>query len=101
MNAGLVEVEGRLRVIANAVRVEGPPPELASSSAPVAGIVLDPRPDLATAAECWTAAGGARCSALTTNVAMHVLETWAGIVGIDFFGIEAETTLRSFRRRLP
>jgi len=101
VNAGLAEVEGRLRVIANAVRVEGPPLELAPSSAPVTSIVLDPRPDLATAAECWTAAGGARHSALTTNVAMHVLETWAGIVGIDFFGIEAETTLRSFRKRLP
>ncbi len=42
----------------------------------------------------------ARYTAFTTNVGMHALETWAGIVDIAFLGIEAETTLRSFRRHM-
>ena len=94
VNAGLVEARERLQLVANTVRVE------AAGAAPVTSIVLDPHPDLATASECWALAGGERHTALATNVAMHVLETWAGIVGIGFLGIEAETSLRSFRRSM-
>src|SRR5208283_379400 len=56
LNATLVDMGGRMRMIVNEVdAIEA----RAMPKLPVARVLLKPRPDLARAAECWIIAGGA------------------------------------------
>jgi L-arabinose isomerase len=98
VNTGFVRAGAGMLLIANSVQMAGSPAEGGGSS--VSNLVLNPRPDLATASECWALAGGVRYTALTTNVTFGVLETWAGIAGVGFVGIRSETSSRSFRKQL-
>ena len=96
VNATIIDMGNRFRMIANEVDVvqpDAPLPRL-----PVARALWVPRPDLKTAAAAWIHAGGAHHSGRAVT-ARH-LEDFASIAGIEFLLIDGETRLSEFRKEL-
>jgi L-arabinose isomerase len=67
---------------------------------PVARAVWEPRPDLATSAECWLNAGGPHHTVLSTAVGTEELTDFAEMVGVELALIDQDTTRRGFANEL-
>jgi L-arabinose isomerase len=94
----LIDVGGRLRLVANQVDVVAPdqePPHL-----PVARAVWEPRPELSTAAEAWLMAGGSHHSVFTSALRIEALRDLAEIAGIELLVIDEDTTIPQFANEL-
>jgi L-arabinose isomerase len=94
----LIDVGGRLRLIANQVDVvepDAPLPRL-----PVARAVWEPRPGLSTAAEAWLTAGGSHHSVFTMALGTEALRDLAQIAGIELVVIDEGTTIPQFTSEL-
>ncbi|MBL7498095.1 L-arabinose isomerase [Frankia sp. CNm7] len=91
---GLADLGGRFRLVANGIDVVEPDHEL--PRLPVACAVWSPRPSLPTSAECWLTAGGPHHTVLSTAVDLDMLDTFAGMTGLELAPIDADTTVRSF-----
>lgn len=98
VNASIVDLGARFRMIANVVDVVDPPQPL--PRLPVARAVWVPRPDLSTSAETWILAGGAHHTAFSQALTTEHLEDFAEIAGIEFLLIDEQTTVRSFKQEL-
>lgn len=98
LNAALIDLGNRFRLLVNEVEVVAPPQPL--PHLPVARAVWAPRPDLATAAAAWIYAGGAHHTGFSQAVSTEMLEDFATIAGLELVVIDAETRLRQFRREL-
>ncbi len=97
LNASLIELRGRFRLIVNEVEALAPPP---LPRLPVARAVWRAKPDLETAANAWILAGGAHHTGYSQAVKTEHLEDFAEICGIELVVIDAKTTLREFKDRL-
>ena len=98
LNASLVDMGGRLRLIVNeveAVTATSPMPKL-----PVARVLWRPLPDLARAAECWILAGGAHHTSYSRSVRTEWLRDWAEMSGVEFLLIDAKTDPEEFRKEI-
>jgi L-arabinose isomerase len=97
VNASLIQVGHRFRMIVNDVDVIEPPelPEL-----PVARAVWVPRPNLRTAAAAWIYAGGAHHTSFSQSLNSEHLEDFANMADLEFLSIGANTDLRQFRNEL-
>jgi L-arabinose isomerase len=94
----LIDIGGRLRLIANAidaVEPDAPLPRL-----PVARAVWEPRPGLSTAAEAWLMAGGSHHSVFTMALGIEPLRDLAQIAGIELLVIDEHTTVPRFANEL-
>ena len=98
VNATLVDMGGRMRMIVNEVDVVSP--EQSMPKLPVACAVWVPRPDFKRGCEGWILAGGAHHTAFGYNVTATHLEDFAGMVGIEFIRIGQGTDLSSLRNEL-
>lgn len=98
LNASLIDLGNRFRLIANTVVAIDPPEPL--PNLPVARVVWRPQPDFATACAGWIMAGGAHHTAYSQAVTLEHLEDFAGMAGIEFVAIGQETTLSSLRKEL-
>ncbi len=96
--ASLVDLGSRFRLVANEVELVRPEAEL--PRLPVARAVWRPKPDLATAAEAWLAAGGAHHTVLTTALGLEALADLAEIAGIELVVIDGETRMRDLEKEL-
>ena len=94
----LVDVGGRLRLVANEVNVVAPQQDL--PRLPVARAVWEPRPELSTAAEAWLMAGGSHHSVFTMALKMEALRDLAEIAGVELVVIDAGTTIPQFVNEL-
>jgi L-arabinose isomerase len=94
----LVDIGGRLRLIANQVDVVDPDAPL--PRLPVARAVWEPRPELSTAAEAWLMAGGSHHSVFTMAVGLEPLRDLAAIAGIELLVIDEHTTIHEFANEL-
>jgi L-arabinose isomerase len=94
----LIDVGGRLRMVANEVDVVLPDEELARL--PVARAVWEPRPDLSTAAEAWLMAGGSHHSVFTTALRLEALRDLAAIAEVELVVINEDTTIPRFADEL-
>ena len=94
----LIDVGGRLRLVANEVDVVLPDEEL--TRLPVARAVWEPRPDLSTAAEAWLMAGGSHHSVFTTALRLEALRDLAGIAGVELVVISEDTVVPRFADEL-
>ncbi|MFA9431378.1 L-arabinose isomerase [Egicoccus sp. AB-alg2] len=92
------DLRERFRLTANVVDVVPPDAEL--PNLPVARAVWQPRPDLATSAECWLTAGAAHHTVLTTALGVDVFDDLAEIAGMELAVIDQDTTTRGFTREL-
>jgi L-arabinose isomerase len=98
LNASLIDVGNRFRLLINEVDVVGPDKPL--PKLPVARAVWVCRPDLPTAAAAWIYAGGAHHTGFSQAVTTGMLEDFGNMAGIEIVIIDANTRLREFRKEL-
>ena len=98
LNASLIDLGTRFRLIANEVDVVAPPQPL--PKLPVARAVWKCRPDFKTACGAWIRAGGAHHTAFSYAVTTEHLRDLAEIAGIELVLIDAATRLPEFEKEL-
>ena len=97
VNATLLDMGSRFRMLVNTVNsVESPDlPNL-----PVARALWVPEPDLKTSATAWILAGGAHHTGFSQSLRPVHMEHFAGMTGIEYLIIDADTRLREFKNEL-
>jgi L-arabinose isomerase len=98
VNASIIDMGDRFRLIANEVGVI--PPDEPLPRLPVARAVWIPQPDLKTAATAWILAGGAHHTAFSQAVTAEHLEDFAEMTGTEFLLVNEETRLPEFKKEL-
>jgi L-arabinose isomerase len=98
VNATLIDLGDRFRMVVNEVDVVPPPEPL--PRLPVARAVWRPRPDLKTAAAAWILAGGAHHTGFSQALTVRHLEDFADIAGAELLCIDATTTLAQVKHTL-
>jgi L-arabinose isomerase len=98
LNAALMDLGNRFRLLVNEVDVITPPHPL--PKLPVARAVWQCRPDFKTACAAWIYAGGAHHTGFSYAVTTEHLEDLAEIAGIEIAIIDAGTGLREFKAQL-
>ncbi len=98
VNASIVDMGERFRMVVNTVDVVEPPASL--PRLPVARALWQPRPDLNTAAAAWIYAGGAHHTGFSLALRPEHLEDFAAMAGLEFLLIDGDTNLRQFRNEL-
>ena len=97
LNASLIDLGGRFRLIVHEVKAVKPPklPKL-----PVARAVWEPLPDFKTGIAAWIYAGGAHHTGYSYTVTTEMMEDFAEIAGVEIAVIDAKTELRGFKNEL-
>jgi L-arabinose isomerase len=97
LNASLIDLGNRFRLIVNTVEVSECPdmPNL-----PVASVLWKPLPDLKRAAEAWILAGGAHHTGFSTSISADYLEDFAGMTGVEYLLIDENCDLSAFKKEL-
>ncbi|MCL2513243.1 MAG: L-arabinose isomerase [Oscillospiraceae bacterium] len=94
----LVDMGGRLRMIANDIKcVE---PQFDMPKLPVPRVLWKPAPSLKTSAECWILAGGSHHSVLAYGLTARHMRDLAEIWGVEFIHIGAASTYDLIKRKL-
>lgn len=98
VNASLVEMGGRYRLVIN--EIEAKQPKTETPKLPVAKVLWKPLPSLSEATEAWIYAGGAHHTVLSFTVTTEQLYDFAEMTGIECVVIDQNTNLRQFRNEL-
>ena len=98
LNATLVDLGNRFRLLVNEVDAIRPPQPL--PNLPVARAVWRCRPDFKTACAAWIHAGGAHHTGFSYTVTREHLEDFSNMAGIEFLTIGEGTQLAEFRKEL-
>jgi len=98
VNASVVDMGDRFRMIVNLVDVVEPPE--AMPKLPTARALWKPRPSLETGASAWIYAGGAHHTGFSLALDLEHMEDFAAMAGMEFLVIDGETDLRRFRSDL-
>ncbi|MCK6487732.1 MAG: L-arabinose isomerase [Planctomycetes bacterium] len=98
LNASLVDLGGRFRLIVN--RVDTVPPPAPLPRLPVARAVWAPLPDFATACAAWIHAGGAHHTAYSAAVDISMLRAFSSMARIELVEIGPGTELERLRQEL-
>lgn len=94
----LADMRERFRLVANVVDVVSPDHDL--PHLPIGRAVWEPRPDFATSAGAWLAAGGAHHTVMSTQVDLQVFGDFAEMADVELLTIDENTSLRSFANEL-
>jgi L-arabinose isomerase len=97
INASLIDLGNRFRMIVNEVEVVKSPdmPKL-----PVASILWNPLPGLKTAAAAWIYAGGAHHTGFSSAINAEFMEDFTSMAGIEYLLIGKQFDLPAFRNEL-
>ena len=95
---GMVDMGTHLRLVANEVDAIDAPSDL--PKLPTARALWVPRPDFTTAAETWLMAGGPHHTAYTQALGLDVVEDFAEMLDVELLAIDADTTVRGFKKEL-
>ncbi|SHM70067.1 L-arabinose isomerase [Gracilibacillus kekensis] len=98
VNASLVEMGGRYRLVINEIKAEQPKTE--TPHLPVAKVLWKPQPSLSEATEAWIYAGGAHHTVFSFDVTTEQLYDFADMAKIECVVIDKDTNLRQFRNEL-
>ncbi len=98
INASLVDMGNRFRLIVNEVEAVKPMADL--PKLPVARVLWDAKPNLEIAATAWILAGGAHHTVYSQTVTTEYMEDFADIAGIELLVIDANTSIRDFKDKL-
>ncbi|MBC8083879.1 MAG: L-arabinose isomerase [Hymenobacter sp.] len=98
LNATIVDMGNRFRLIVNEVVAVAPEQDL--PNLPVARVLWQVKPDLATGAAAWILAGGAHHTGFSQNLTAEYLEDFAEMAGIEYLLIDGDTRLRTFKNEL-
>ncbi|MDE2750166.1 MAG: L-arabinose isomerase [Chloroflexota bacterium] len=98
LNASLIDLGDRFRMIVNTVEViepEAPLPKL-----PVARALWRPHPDLAVGAAAWIYAGGAHHTVFSQALRPEHIYDFSEMAGVEHVQIDRSTELRAFKNEL-
>ncbi len=98
LNASLVDMGNRFRLIVNEVDVVLPDADL--PRLPVARVVWVPRPNLKIGAGAWILAGGAHHTGFSMALTSEYMEDFADMAGIEHVLIGEGTTISDFKKEL-
>lgn len=98
VNAAVVDMGNRFRMVLNEVDVVNPPDPM--SKLPVARALWSPKPDLKTAAAAWIYAGGSHHPVFSQALSTEHYEDLAEMTGIELVVIDADTRLRDLKNQL-
>jgi len=98
INASLMDLGNRFRLLVHEVDVVTPPQPL--PKLPVAHAIWKPRPDFKTACAAWLYAGGAHHTVFSQALKVEHMEDLAEILGLEIALIDQSTNLRSFKQDL-
>src|SRR5262249_46373664 len=94
INASIVHVGNRFRLLLNEVDVVAPEKPL--PRLPVARALWVPKPNLETGAAAWIYAGGAHHTGFSQAVTTEMIEDFSAVAGIELVVIDGDTKLRQF-----
>jgi len=97
LNASLIDLGNRFRLVVNEVTAVKPP---ALPRLPVARAVWKCQPDFKTACAAWILAGGAHHTGYSYSVTTEMLDDFATIAGIEMVVIGRQTRLPDFKQTL-
>lgn len=98
INATVVDMGNRFRIIVNEVNAVAPKHEL--PKLPVARVLWEPKPDFDTAVASWILAGGAHHTVFSQSITTEYLEDFAEIAGVELLVIKEGTTISEFKKEL-
>ena len=98
LNASLVDVGNRFRLLVNEVEAVAPEHEL--PKLPVARVLWKPYPDFKTGLAAWILAGGAHHTGYSQNLTAENLSDFADIANIEFVLIGKNTNLYQLKNEL-
>jgi L-arabinose isomerase len=98
LNASVIDLGNRFRLIVNEVDVVKPPEAL--PLLPVARAVWKCRPDFKTGCGAWIRAGGAHHTAFSYSVKTEHLRDFAEIAGVELVTIDNDTRLTDLEKEL-
>jgi L-arabinose isomerase len=98
INASLIDMGNRFRIIVNSVDCVKPDADM--PKLPVARALWVPQPDLKTGAAAWILAGGAHHTAFSQAVNAQYLEDFAEMAGVEYIHIGKNTTVSEMKKEL-
>lgn len=98
LNASLIDMGNRFRMIVNEVDVV--PPEAALPKLPVARVVWVPKPSLKIGAAAWILAGGAHHTGFSMALTSEHMQDFTEMAGIEYVQIDADTKIYEFKKEL-
>jgi L-arabinose isomerase len=98
LNASMVDMGGRFRLIVN--EVEAVKPEADLPNLPVARVLWKTKLELKLAAQMWILAGGAHHTVYTQALTTEYFQDFAEIAGIECVLINEKTDLYNFKNEL-
>ncbi|WP_067839447.1 L-arabinose isomerase [Amphibacillus sediminis] len=98
INASLIELGGRYRLVINEVQAEQP--QIETPKLPVAKVLWKPEPSLSEATEAWIYAGGAHHTVFSFVVTTEQLVDFAEMVDIECVVIDKDLSVRQFKNEL-
>ncbi|MEO6133894.1 MAG: L-arabinose isomerase, partial [Ginsengibacter sp.] len=98
LNASLVDMGNRFRLIVNKVQAVDPLQDL--PKLPVARVLWKPLPDMKTGCTAWIYAGGAHHTGYSQNLRSEHMEDFAAMAGIEYVLIDENTTLYNLKNEL-
>ncbi len=98
INASLIDLGNRFRMIVHEVDAVEPPERL--PKLPVARAVWRNKPDFKTGCAAWIYAGGAHHTGFSLSVTTEHVEDLAGMLGVELVVIDGKTEIRAFRETL-
>ncbi len=98
LNASLIDLGHRFRLIVNTVDVVAPDADM--PKLPTARVVWVPKPNLKVGAAAWILAGGAHHSAFSQSLTAEHLEDYAEMAGIELILIDESTSVREIKKEL-
>ena len=98
VNASIIDMGNRFRMIVNPVDVVSPDADF--PKLPVARAMWKPKPNLQTGAAAWILAGGAHHTAFSMSVTREYLEDFAEMADIEFLLIDEHSTINEIKKEL-
>jgi len=98
VNASLIDMGNRFRMIVNAVDCVKPDADL--PKLPVARALWVPQPNLKDGAAAWIYAGGAHHTAFSQAVTAEYIEDFCAMADVEFVAIDRKTDVRNFKNEL-
>jgi L-arabinose isomerase len=98
VNAAMLDLGGRFRMLVNEVDVVAPIESL--PKLPVARALWHAKPDLETAAATWILAGGPHHTSFSQAVTTDQIEAFAEMAGVELLVIDNDTKVREFKNEI-
>jgi L-arabinose isomerase len=98
LNASIIDMGSRFRLIVNEVTVVSPDKPL--PKLPVAHAVWIPKPNLEIGASAWILAGGAHHTGFSQAITAEYMEDFAEMADIEFLLINDRTQISEFKKEL-